>query len=251
LFRCTVFLVGLLLLGGVNGTRANDVFIFTENYPPYNFPAPDGTVVGEATTLVRKVMDGSGLKYKITIAPWARVVRFAETADNVLIYSIARIPSRENRFTWLVSLAFDNYRLFARKDDPRTFAVEQLMAGAFTVICVHGDISCELLQNSGIPETSIVRSPDLDQPGTLKMVEAGRVDLFPGSMINYRTEKVHAGAWRGKFTPVHDLNVGLTLYLAGGANLRPELAEKVKAAHGELVTAGNYIMMSADSPPPD
>ncbi len=249
MFRCTVFLVGLLLFGGVSGARANDVFIFTENYPPYNFPAQDGTVAGDATTLVRKVMDGSGLKYKITIAPWARVVRFAETADNVLIYSIARIPSRENRFTWLVPLAYDNYRLFARKGDTRTFTVEQLMAGAFSVICVRGDISCVLLQDSGIPESSIIRSSDLDQPGTLKMVEAGRVDLFPGSMINYRTEKAHAGAWHGKFKPAHDLKVGLTLYLAGGANFRPDLAEKVKKAHEELVSAGDYIMMSADNSP--
>ncbi|WP_082714459.1 substrate-binding periplasmic protein [Kordiimonas lacus] len=251
LFRRALFFVCLLLFSSVSSPHAADVFIFTENYPPYNFPAADGTVAGDATALVRKVMNTSELDYSITIVPWARAVRYTETADNVLIYSIARIPNREERFQWLVPLAFDNYRLFARKDDKRVFTREQLRKGAFSVICVQGDISCTILQDTGLPEASIIQSPDLDQPGTLKMVEAGRVDLFPGSMINYQTERQHHGAWRGAFKPVYDLEVGLTLYLAGGANLRPELAAKIRAAYAHLVDANDFDMMFVDGPPID
>lgn len=251
MLKRAVCFVLLLYFSSISGLRAADVFIVTENYPPYNYQAADGTVAGEATVLVRKVMEASGLKYRITIVPWARAVRYTETADNVLIYSIARIPNREKRFQWLVPLAFDNYRLFSRKDDMRSFSRDKLKAGHFSVICVLGDISCTLLQNSGIPEPSIIRSPDLDQPGTLKMVEAGRVDLFPGSMINYKTERQHEGAWRGKFKPAYDLEVGLTLYMAGGANFKPELAEKIRASYDALVNANDFDMMFVDGPPID
>jgi len=251
LFKSLVFLVGLLNFSSFCCVRAADVFIVTENYPPYNFPADNGSVAGEATALVNKVMEATELDYTITIVPWARAVRYAETADNVLIYSIARIPNREKRFRWLVPLAFDNYRLFARKDDTRIYTHERLMAGDFSVICVRDDISCSILQSTGLPEASIIRSTDLDQPGTLKMVEAERVDLFPGSMINYSTVQQHTGAWRGAFKPVYDLNIGLTLYLAGGANLRPELATKIEMAYKTLVDEGNFDMMQAAPPTVD
>lgn len=247
-----VILLTILLCGGQTPfsapLAARDVFIYTENYPPYNYADENAAIVGDATTLVEKVMRESGLEYRITLVPWARAVRFTETADNALIYSIARVPAREKRFQWLVPLANDEYYLFARSGDTRTFTRPQIISGSVKVVCVFGDISCLLLRQSGIPNHSIVTSSALSRPGSMKLVEAGRVDLYTAGIINYRTNIKEQGFHEAAFKPVFKLDVGLTLYLAGGVITKPEITNAISKAYERLKAKDDFQMMYVDGP---
>lgn len=48
------------------------LIITTQEWAPYHYKLPDGQVGGEATEVVKKVLDEMGIKYEITIYPWAR-----------------------------------------------------------------------------------------------------------------------------------------------------------------------------------
>lgn len=245
MFRRIAIALALSFQGGF-WAQATDVYIFTENFPPYNFRGEDGTVSGYSTDLVRMVMDESGLDYSITVAPWTRGIRFTETGHNTLIYSIARMPEREKRFTWLFPLASDDFHLFARTGDKRNLSMEAVKNGSLRVVCTAMDMSCQLLDWVGIPKTSIVKSTDVDRLAGLKLVEAGRVDLFPGGIYDYHLGIVQQGFARDTFRPVIDLDIQITLYLAGGMGLRPEYAEAIMNAYRRLEKAGKYKMMSVD-----
>jgi len=82
---------------------AEKITVLTEQYYPYTYTESgrdDGEIVGLATELVAAVLEEARLDYQISIMPWARVVRAAETTPNVLVYSMVRPPEREDQFHW-------------------------------------------------------------------------------------------------------------------------------------------------------
>jgi polar amino acid transport system substrate-binding protein len=82
---------------------SDNVIIVTENYPPYSYEQ-EGEITGISTDIVKCIMDESGLEYKIEVLPWARAYEMALNKDDVLIYSIMRIPEHETLFNWIALL---------------------------------------------------------------------------------------------------------------------------------------------------
>lgn len=50
--------------------------------------------------------------------PWARAYDLALNESNVLIYSIARTPARENRFNWIGAIAPTRWYIYSLADRP-------------------------------------------------------------------------------------------------------------------------------------
>lgn len=50
---------------------------------------------------MRTILEESGLEYTITIYPWPRAYDMALSQKDTLIYSIMRLPSREELFQWI------------------------------------------------------------------------------------------------------------------------------------------------------
>lgn len=79
---------------------ATDIKVVTEEWPPYTY-SENGEIKGVVTEIVRATLDRSGLDYTIDVYPWARAYSMAQQGENVLIYSIFRLPSREREFKWI------------------------------------------------------------------------------------------------------------------------------------------------------
>ena len=74
---------------------------------------------GVSTEVVLAVLKEVNVKAKIELYPWARAYQIATTKKNHLIYSIGRIPERENLFHWVGTIApykTSLYKLKIRKD---------------------------------------------------------------------------------------------------------------------------------------
>ena len=80
-------------------TDLNEIVInvVTENSFPYQY-LENFSIEGPASRLVKRVLEEAGFEYSQTVLPWARAYKYAQTAPNTLIYSIARTPERENNF---------------------------------------------------------------------------------------------------------------------------------------------------------
>jgi polar amino acid transport system substrate-binding protein len=77
-----------------------DIRVVTEEWPPYNYSV-DEKIVGVVTEVVSATLYRSGLDYSIERLPSARAYDMAKAEENVLIYSIFKLPNRAGKFKWI------------------------------------------------------------------------------------------------------------------------------------------------------
>ncbi|NVJ98039.1 MAG: transporter substrate-binding domain-containing protein [Alphaproteobacteria bacterium] len=225
---------------------ATDLVVYTENYPPFNFTEPDGTVGGFSTEKVRQVLDAAGLSYEIRVVPWARAVNFVQTQHNALIYTLTRTPKREHVYDWLVPLSDTNYYLFVRREETREVTPEALAAGVFTASCVSGDLACELLTSAGIPVKNITPIMTAED-GDFRMVLAGRADIYISDLAANKRMRRRAGYDPRLTKPVMRLRGDGGFYLASGPQVPLEIRTRIKDAYKTLMESGQYEMVDLSS----
>ena len=224
---------------------AVDVTIYTEGYPPYNFAAHDGTVVGVATDRVRQIMDEAKLDYDIRLIPWNRAFLLAGKEPRSLIYSLARSEDRETGFDWLAPLAMPDIHLFARADDMRVVTPEAVRAGRFFAICVETDASCNILRRAGFPEKNLIRSGSGGATESL-MILYKRADLYLSDRNLYPYQNELFGQAKGDVKPVMRLKEDIRFYLAAGFQVDPQLRDRVRDAYHRLMSRGQIDVFSAE-----
>ncbi len=225
------------------GAQCADVVIYTENYPPYNYPDANGAVTGEATQLVHNVMRASGLSYEIRLLPWTRAMRNTMSDNNALIFSIVRSPEREEEFKWLVPIARDHYYLFGRANDNRPITAEHIRSGRHQVVCVFEDISCQLLRDFGLPDEAILEGIDITRADAMKLVQTGRVDFYVAGRIEFQANALNLGFDADTFGPRLYLDASMTLYLAAGKKIKPELEAAIVMGYERLLDQGKFEML--------
>jgi len=245
------FIGGALLLvcfGFRAEAEAEPLVIYTENYPPYSFAAPDGSVAGAATQKVRQILDESGLEYTIRLLPWARTLQFAMAEKNALIFSLTWTPKRDPEFDWLAPLAEANFYLHARADDMRLYNGETLASGTFTGTCVANDLGCEFFLWVGLPSEKIIPIHKT-MTGDFQMVIAGRADLYISDITVNRQLRISHGHDPELTKPVMRLEGKTGFYLAAGKQVPRAVRGAVKAAHARLVSQDAYDIIPAATLP--
>ncbi|MFB3241118.1 transporter substrate-binding domain-containing protein [Aeromonas salmonicida] len=106
-------------LGSAAGTNIQAV---TEELPPYNYRDRDGLVTGLSVDLLQRMVDRSKLSLDskgVQLLPWARAYQMALHQPNTVIFSIVRLPEREDLFHWVGPIAPRTlwfYRLAKREE---------------------------------------------------------------------------------------------------------------------------------------
>ncbi|WP_426110911.1 substrate-binding periplasmic protein [Pseudomonas sp. DSP3-2-2] len=118
--RLLTFSVLMLLAASEFSPTANAepaLRIVTEELPPYNM-TQHGQVTGMSTEVVQAVLKEIGIETSIQPMPWARAYELALNESNVLIYSIARTPAREELFHWVGAIAPTQWYIFSLAERP-------------------------------------------------------------------------------------------------------------------------------------
>ena len=108
----SLFTVYVCLILLSTSSFAQQLTIYTEEFPPYNF-TEDGKIVGVSMEVVEAVMKEAGLGYKIAIYPWARTYKYTQQRPNSLIFSISRRSKRETEFKWIGIITPSRHAVFA------------------------------------------------------------------------------------------------------------------------------------------
>jgi len=123
------------------------LLIVTEEMPPYNM-TQDGRVTGMSTEVVQAVLKEIGLEASIQPMPWARAYELALNESNVLIYSIARTPAREQLFQWVGAIAPTRWFIFSLTERPIKLGSLN-DARAYQIATVHQDVGEQYLVSQG------------------------------------------------------------------------------------------------------
>lgn len=86
-----------------NNSFANqaEITFVTEHLPPYQIMKADSSVVGFATEIVLETARRAKVNYSLHLYPWVRTYNLALQKSNHCIFSLARLASREQLFTWI------------------------------------------------------------------------------------------------------------------------------------------------------
>jgi polar amino acid transport system substrate-binding protein len=230
------------LLASPTQAQGPDIVVYTESYPPYSYLTKDGRLDGLSTRLVRRLLDETGIEYRIIHVPWTRAYRATLEEDNALIYTIARQEGREDLFQWLVQLGSIKFHLFARQGDHRFDAEIDWNMAHYRVACLVDDISCLLVKGLKVPEKNIYRIAEVNRPDVM-LVLAGRADLYVAEEIHNRYRLKAFGVSPDRLKPVKTLEAGGDLFLASGLGLKPDLRAAIMGARDRLREAGDPLTL--------
>ena len=227
---CKILLFAVIVLSAFT-LLGLEIEVVTETYPPYSYEE-NGVVGGVATEIVQAVLSELEIDAKISVLRWSRAFRRATRRENVLIYSIARTPERENLFHWIGIVApFETilYSLSHRHDIIIT-SIEDLEFWSIGV--VKGDTREQFFKSKGLSKVkSYNNSRDL-----MQALVNGGVDLIPVARLNFPYLVEHLEFREDMFSEKHQLvELGEEgLYMAFGISTDPDIANLFKTAYDRV-----------------
>lgn len=239
--RLTLTSMLIALLIGSPLASAVAVTVVTEELPPYNMTV-DGKLTGMATEVVEAVLKEAGEELRIQSMPWARAYDIALNAENVLIYSIARTPSRETLFKWVGVIAPTQWYLFSL---PGTqFDLKTLDdARRYQIATVKEDVGEQYLINNGFAIGRNLQSSN-QYEHNYKKLKAGRVDLWISNELNahYLVRQASGNPDEAAVPQLRldDLGGANGLCMAFSRNTPDEVVERFKQALAQVRADGRY-----------
>lgn len=231
----------LSLLAGMSfGTQAESLKVLTEEFPPYNHTEA-GKITGFSTEVVRAVLQVAKLEGEFQSMPWARAYETAQSADSVLIYSIARNPQREKLFKWVGVIAPTQYYLFSLPQ--RKLRLDQLeQARSLQIATVNEDVGEQYLISKGFVKGHNLQS-SVKYELNYEKLKRGRVDLWIMPELSAAYLARQAGddpaQTLARSYAIHDLgNDGY--YMAFGIQTPDALVARLARALSTIKSNGTY-----------
>ncbi|MCJ8271848.1 MAG: transporter substrate-binding domain-containing protein [Psychrosphaera sp.] len=219
-----------LLMLLVSKSQAATLEVITENWRPYSF-LEDGEVKGRSTILVKKVLERAGIKYRITVYPWARAYKMAQSDIDVLIYSLVKVAPRLTLFKWVRPLGRgDTSSLYRLKSNTGRMPQTLQQAKKYYIVSNINSMDHLWLANQGF---SKLQTPALLEQA-IKMFFRKRVPLIAIDDSSMSVEFAHAGLDSTKVEKVMTLFLAVP-YLAASLSTSDELIEKLQKAYDELL----------------
>ena len=217
-------------------SRATDLVLLTENFPPYNMAkngknfAQNENINGIATDIVREMFKRADITYSLTLRfPWERVYKLALEKPGYGVFVMARLPDRENLFKWVGPIGPDDWIMLAKADSK--ISLETLeQASKYRIGAYKGDAIAETLTKQGLKPIVVLR----DQDNAKKLVN-GQIDLWatgdPAGRYLARQEGVYGLKTVLRFNSAE-------LYLALNKDVPDTTVAKLQAALDQLRKEG-------------
>ncbi len=90
--------------------------ILADEQPPTNFTDDGGNITGIAVDMCKEIQKRIGNNDQINLVPWKRAYETALIKPNVIIYTMARTPEREEKFYWITKVASRKWFFITNSD---------------------------------------------------------------------------------------------------------------------------------------
>ena len=144
--------------------------IFTEdNFQPFNYYNSEGKLEGVSVEIADKILSDARFKHtKVTELPWARAYHTVAHHRNTGLFSIYRIPVREELFEWVGPITSSKLVIIKRKDTQ--------LENNYSVAAVRNSASFQTLEEKGYGPDRILSVND-SRLG-LNLLNRGRADAW-------------------------------------------------------------------------
>ncbi|WP_286269465.1 substrate-binding periplasmic protein [Thalassotalea hakodatensis] len=223
--------------------QATHIIAVTEHLPPYQQLKSNHDVSGFSVEIVKALGKKVGDNITFEVLPWNRAYRKAQEQENVLIFSMYRIPVRDKLFKWVGKIDENVHYFYALRDLKKNH-VTDIADARKKVIAVTGNaFEDKQLTKKGFKKLARVSSPD-------KMVNLlfnNRVELLFGSEIAITNLASQAGRSPGELIRLITIeNWGDGLWLAFSNQTPDSTVLKYQRAFEQLQKSGQIEAIKAN-----
>lgn len=212
-----------------------ELHVITENWIPYNYE-DRGELKGEATVNVIKTLERAGIDYQLSIFPWSRAYRISLKKKNVLIFTLVRMPAREDLFIWSRPVLDKELSAFYRLKSRTDIKVDNIDAAKnYKIGVVKDSMNHLFMKGKGLENNLIVVSTE--QKKNVHNLIQGDIDLMAASDKTFIYSIKQLGANMDIFERVFPL-FEINPYMAFSLGTSPDLINKINQAYDELVEEG-------------
>lgn len=233
------FLVAALLLAVPNTYASEEeIVIYSEHYPPFNFfrnNAPQGISV-ELLKLMFEQMDTHLSVEHVQFGPWPRGYQRALTQKNSMLFSTYRTPAREKLFKWVGPIVSSRNGLIIRSYLEQDFSDYRRMKG-LRVGVIKNDIAAILLEELNIPDINII--PLVDPEKAARMLENGSLDIWAYDVNVAADIQRRLGLLPAEYTVALYLGHPGSLYFAFNLQTEDSIVESYQRALNQAKEATN------------
>ncbi|WP_333609196.1 substrate-binding periplasmic protein [Arsukibacterium sp.] len=215
---CLVLVISLLcLLPRASSEEKIALYLFTEEYPPWNFSL-EGKVSGLNTELIQLALTKLNYQGHFEIIPWGRAQLFTQTQSNTCFYSAVRTPEREALYQWVGPLSHEYVQLFST--DPNHPQYSHFFEASKLRI---GGQTADAFTDYGVAQgLKIERIAEI--PVNLAMLQLNRIDLWLAGSIG---GPYIASLNDMRIYPVATSEKAFELWLACNADMSPDIIQKM------------------------
>ncbi len=214
--------------------------VVTEDFPPYNYQV-ENQPRGLSVDVLQAVFDelyknkDQKLRPEIQFLPWARAYHKAQTVENVLIFSIARIPEREALFHWIGEIAPYRTSIYKLRRNP--IEISSLRdAREYEVGVSQEDVIYSFLRSEGFERLDVIGSDLLN----IQKLKHQRIPLiaYDEAAFHFAMEKVRDPEAFERVLRIEPLSG--SLYMAFSQGSDPKLIQAFQAALAKIKSDGRY-----------
>ncbi len=222
----------ILLFGFAATAKAQKLTVFVDNWPPYNFKE-NGRIVGISTELIEAAMQKAKLQYKLKLYPFKRALITVQKTPNTMLFTVARIPQREDMFSWIGPIHSRKVHLYKLKNraDIQINNVEDIKK-YHTGVLSGGSVEQFFITHGFQKEyySLVINSPQL-----LKMLFKERVDLIPGDPLDLAYQMKNLGYKYSELDIVYLLSEEGGYYMVANKDISSTIITKIQKSLEEIM----------------
>lgn len=234
----------VLLFSSAFLTKATELAIYTEQFPPYNY-LKNNKIVGINLDIVKKACKQAKIKCTFKLYPWLRAYKAALKYDNAGVMSTSRSEEREEMFQWVGPLVYSKnyfYKLKSR-DDVQVITAEDLLK--YTVSAQIGDIYQDVLNDMGFENGKNLLQVSSKYKG-VKLFYEGKLDLLIATDKTIEHKLGQYGYSSKELVPIFPLVLPKSKgnYLALNKSVSSNVVKKLQHAVDQLQQSGEFEKIS-------
>ena len=219
-------------------TADDELMLYTEHFPPYNFEE-NGKVRGINADILVQACVMANLKCTMQLYPWLRAMELAQKNPTSGIFTISKTKSRVPLFQWIGPLASSKAYLYRLATRPEVTATDLDQAKKYSIAVAHGDVYEEFLLSQGFAYgKNLIEFRSKSEPVPLFL--QGKVDLVIGSDIVIPSWLASHQLPADTAVPVIELANAGNNFVALNHAVPTAIAQRLQQAIDQLKQNGTY-----------
>lgn len=228
----------LLFLSSAQTIAEDQLTLYTEHFPPYNFEE-NGAIRGINADILSQACIMAKIICDMQLYPWLRAMELAQKNPASGIFTISRTNSRIHLFQWVGPIASSKAYLYRLASRTEVSANTLEQAKQFSIAVAHGDVYEDFLLGQGFEYgKNLIEFRSKSEP--IPLFLQGKVDLVIGSDIVIPSWLASHQLPADTAVPVIELTTSGNNFVALNHAVPAEVAQRLQQAIDELKQNGRY-----------